>query len=163
MLASGDSALDGTGTIRIWNINTSSAHATSNYPDKLELDAQVTSLHFSYQCRELLSTHGPGKSTPAPTTPALDLGPDLPIQLNTDPIPSRMANSVVVHSYPHLRHVVTINAAASNIAGSVMSPNGQRVVLAVPEENKLKIWDVWGKRKELKRQDSSLSLARAIR
>ena len=36
-------------------------------PTKLELDAQVTSLHFSPQINELLSTHGGGRVTEVPS------------------------------------------------------------------------------------------------
>ncbi|KZT03288.1 WD40 repeat-like protein [Laetiporus sulphureus 93-53] len=153
LLASGDSAPDATGTICVWNINNTSS-SQPNYPMKLELDAQVTSLHFSAHCKELLSTHGPGKSTPAPP-PSVQLDSH---SFPNETMPSRIANSVVVHAIPSLRQVVKLEAAKVNIAGSVMSPNGQRIVLAIPEESKLKVWDVWGKVKELKRTSSSLTL-----
>ncbi|KAI0946306.1 hypothetical protein AcV7_010318 [Taiwanofungus camphoratus] len=151
LLASGDSAPDGSGTIRTWNINQTS-HSKSAHPDRLELDAEITSLHFSPSCKELLSTHGPGKSRPPPERGHLDIN----IPYSNDPLPSPIANSVVVHSYPSLRRAVTVSAASKNIAGSVLSPNGQRIVLAVPEEMKLKVWDIWGKAKELRRSSSML-------
>ncbi|OCH92520.1 WD40 repeat-like protein [Obba rivulosa] len=155
ILASGDSASDGSGTIRIWNISPSTAFS-SNHPDKLELDAQITSLHWSTHCKEILSTHGPGKSTPVPTTPSIDINNEY-FSFSNDPRPSRIANSVLIHSYPSLRNVATVAAASKNVAGSMLSPNGQRVLLAVPEEAKLKIWDVWGRCKELRRSNSVLS------
>ena len=154
MFASGDSKADLTGTIRIWNINASSIHST---PDKLELDAAVTSIHFSPHCKEILSTHGPGKSTPVPPTHNEDLE-----VINRDPIPSKISNSLVVHSLPSLRHVTTLQGASTNIAGSLLSPNGQKLLLAVPGESKLKLWDVWGK-PTLKRQPSALSYNGQIR
>ena len=148
-LATGDSTAEGSGTIRIWNVNNT---LSSTHPDKLELDAQITSLHFSPHCKEILSTHGPGK-----------MSPDHPnhTDINTLPsdfTPSRIANSVVVHAFPSFRRVTTMVGARTNVAGSILSPNGQRVVIAVPEESKLKIWDVWAKRKELKRTSSTSSL-----
>ncbi|CCM00708.1 uncharacterized protein FIBRA_02748 [Fibroporia radiculosa] len=153
ILATGDSASDGSGTIRIWNINGPSAsHLNSNHPTKLELDAEIRSLHFSPHCKEILSTHGPGKSTPAPPPPSHLESHMFP----SEPVPSKIANSVVVHAFPSLRQLVTLQAANQKITGSVLSPNGQRVVIAVPEEAKLKVWDVWGKRKELKRSSSVL-------
>ncbi len=102
-------------------------------PTKLDLDAQVTSLHFSPHINELLSTHGRGKTT------------EVPSLYSAEPLKSRIANSIVVHQFPLMRHVTTVTAAQKNIAGSVLSPNGHRIVLAVPEESQLKIWDVWGK------------------
>lgn len=158
ILASGDSVADGSGTIRIWNVNSSTAFLPSSYPDRLALDAQITSLHFSPHCKELLSTHGPGK--PSPPAPHVENHLDLP-ELRPPyvqaPIPSRIANAVVVHSYPSLRQVAMMTAGQHNIAGSILSPNGQKIVLAVPAEGKLKIWDIWGKRKELRRTSSSLT------
>ncbi|OBZ74297.1 Cell division cycle protein 20 [Grifola frondosa] len=158
MLASGDSAPDGSGTIRLWNVQESSmSRSKSNYPDRLQLDAQVTSLHFSAHCKELLSTHGPGKSTPWTNTHAHMLALDgLSSGPTDDVVRSKIANSVLVHSYPFMRRVSTIAAAEKNIAGSVLSPNGLRIVLAVPEEMKLKFWDVWGREKETMRRHSSL-------
>ncbi|KAH9837716.1 WD40 repeat-like protein [Rhodofomes roseus] len=149
-LATGDSAPDGTGTIRIWNVNGS---VSLNHPDRLELDAQITSLHYSPHCKELLSTHGPGKGAPerAPANPNVNTSTDDSF------VPSRIANSVVVHAFPSFRRIATMTGATANIAGSVLSPNGQRVVLAIPQESKLKVWDVWGKRRELKRSSSMLS------
>lgn len=44
-----------------------------------------------------------------------------------------------------------------------MSTNGQRIVLAVPQEGKLKVWDVWGKVKEMKRHRSVLDISTQIR
>ncbi|KAI0085501.1 WD40-repeat-containing domain protein [Irpex rosettiformis] len=158
ILATGDSTPEKTGTIRVWTVGGStSSMYQSPHPDKIELDAPVTSLHFSSHCKEILSTHGPGKTTPAPQTYTEDLQ-----LIENDPIPSPYSNSVVVHSYPSLRHVVTLPGANSNIAGSLLSPNGQKIVLAVPEENKLKIWDVWA-RPTLRRTASALSIDGRIR
>ncbi|OBZ74424.1 Cell division cycle protein 20 [Grifola frondosa] len=167
ILASGDSAPDGSGTIRLWNVQECAASRLSNHPDRLELDAQVTSLHFSAHCKELLSTHGPGKSTPRRNTQShlgIELGLPVPsTSADADMEPSKIANSVMVHSYPSMRHVSTMAVAGKNVAGSVLSPNGQRIVFAVPEEMKLKVWDVWGREKESLRRHSSLLNMCAIR
>lgn len=122
----------------------------SEWPTKIELDAQVTSLHFSPHIREMLSTHGPGKVAPAPTAPSTPITPiDDPfgasIPIHAEPFTSRISNSVVVHQFPTMRRVTTVAVAKKNIAGSVLSPNGHRIVFAVPEESQLKVWDVWGK------------------
>lgn len=162
ILASGDSAADTTGTIRVWNVAGSSSthHAT---PNRLALDAAVTSLHFSPICKELLSTHGPGRPPTPATTPLADDREPPVFDYDTRPSrPSRFANSVAVHAFPSLRHVTTVPGASSTIAGSLLSPNGQKVLLAIPGEGKLKVWDVWGK-PVIRRQHSALSIDGRIR
>ncbi|KAI0742931.1 WD40-repeat-containing domain protein [Daedaleopsis nitida] len=141
-LVSGDSAPDCTGTIRIWDMSFD-GDSSAKYPErptKLELDAQVTSLHFSPQINELLSTHGAGRIT------------EVPSLFNAEPLHARMRNSIAVHQFPSMRHVTTAPVAQKGVAGSVLSPNGQRIVLAVPEEAQLKVWDVWGKFREAKQK-----------
>ncbi|TFY51071.1 hypothetical protein EVJ58_g10756, partial [Rhodofomes roseus] len=75
-----------------------------NHPDRLELDAQITSLHYSPHCKELLSTHGPGKGAPerAPANPNVNTSTDDSF------VPSRIANSVVVHAFPSFRRIATM-------------------------------------------------------
>ncbi|THH19160.1 hypothetical protein EW146_g1944 [Bondarzewia mesenterica] len=148
MLASGDAAPNGTGTIRLWNINGSTSQNPN--PDALELDAQITSLHWSSQCKELLSTHSVSRIVEGPA----------PVP-NSSQQPT-MTNCVAVHSYPTLTRVKTEYPAMSAIAGSVLSPNGLKVIFAVPEDKQLKIWDVWGKKKELRRQRSVIEAACAF-
>ena len=83
LLASGDSALDNTGTIRIWNINnsaSSSSDSSRNLTGIIPLDAQITSLHWSPHCKELLSTHGPGKELLQPEDGSS--GPSDPMIMN---------------------------------------------------------------------------------
>jgi cell division cycle protein 20 (cofactor of APC complex) len=65
-----------------------------------------------------------------------------------------MVNSVVVHSYPSLRHVTTLHVSDKALTGSVLNTVGTKIILAIPEDNKLKVWDAWGKNKEIKRQSS---------
>jgi cell division cycle 20, cofactor of APC complex len=62
--------------------------------------------------------------------------------------------SIAVHSYPSLRQVVSTHVPSAGIGGSVLSSNGTKVVMVAPEEGKLHVWDVWGKKKEVKRQPS---------
>ncbi|KAJ8481316.1 hypothetical protein ONZ51_g6092 [Trametes cubensis] len=146
-LVTGDSTTEGTGTIRVWDVVDDSP--STEWPTRIELDAQVTSLHFSPHIRELLSTHGSGKTAPAPVTPTTPSTPlDDPFasaSIVADPFTSRISNSVVVHQFPTMRHVTTVSVAKSNVAGSVLSPNGHRIVFAVPDESQLKVWEVWGK------------------
>ncbi|THH28763.1 hypothetical protein EUX98_g5428 [Antrodiella citrinella] len=160
VLATGDSAPDHTGTVRIWNVNGSCS--TGDLSNFLEFDAEVTSLHFSPHCKELLSTHGPGKSTFTPERQVYDETLDDTVTVASSTIPSKVANSVLVHAYPSLRHVTTQKVSEKSLAGSLLSPSGQRLLLAIPEESKLKIWDVWGK-PNLKRQGSKLSEGSIIR
>ena len=65
-----------------------------------------------------------------------------------------MTNSVAVHSYPSLRHVTALSVGDKPIGCSVLSASGTRLVLAVPDEGKINVCDVWTKRKEVKRQPS---------
>ena len=97
-------------------------------------------MHFSPQINELLSTHGAGKIT------------EVPSLSHAPPLKPRIANSIAVHQFPLMRHVRTVSVARKGVAGSVLSPNGHRIVLAVPEEGQLKVWDVWGKFKAPKQK-----------
>lgn len=87
------------------------------------MDAHITSLHFSEHTKEILSTHGVGKT-----------GSQTSVE-----------NSVVVHYYPTLHQILSRKAGEKSVSRSAVSPNGQRIVLGVPEEGKLKVWDVWAK------------------
>lgn len=153
--------------------------------DRIDIGAAVTSLHWSPHCKELLSTHGPGRTPSANHLDADDA--DAP----SAPLRHRHGNSVVVHQYPSLAMVSSLrvdgndtaaaygaygtNAVANGagasevtgvvdplIAGSLLSPNGQKVILALPGEGKLRLWDVWGK-PSLRRQPSALNFEGRIR
>ncbi|KDQ55962.1 hypothetical protein JAAARDRAFT_195207 [Jaapia argillacea MUCL 33604] len=153
LLATGDSSPNGTGTIRFWNINTSHQSSNASGPAR-EMDAQITSLHFSPHCRELLTTHGAG----APHVPPLSV--DGRIEEIAANRAMNVANSVVVHSYQSWTHVITRAASTGRVAGSVLNPTGTKLAVAAADEGKLSLWEVWGKRKEagLKRQASALDL-----
>lgn len=98
-------------------------------PDRLQMDAPVTSIQWSTLAKEILTTHGPT------TVP--------PVLVNGVPRPAKYANAVAVHSYRTLGLVSLQHAGDAPLTGSVMSPNGQRIVLVFPDEKKLKVWDVW--------------------
>jgi cell division cycle protein 20 (cofactor of APC complex) len=50
--------------------------------------------------------------------------------------------------------VTTLDVTNKPIGCNVLSANGTKLVLAVPEEGKINVCDVWAKRKEVKRQPS---------
>lgn len=140
----------------MWNVSVQSPldklqKSNSLPPGKAEFDSEITSLHFSPHCTEILSTHGPG--TFSNTDPP---APDEPVW----PRPTTSVNSVVVHSYDVKRHIMrpvtTLAVGHKGIRGSALSPNGTKIVMVVPDENKLKVWDTWAKRKDLRRQTSCL-------
>lgn len=122
----------------MWTIDATDARSA---PGKLELGSQVVGLHFSPHCKELLSTLGTSTSTEYDRRTWLK---------NVYP------NSVAVHSCPSLRHVTSLSIAEKTVGGSVMNANSTKVFVTVPEENKLRVLDVWGKRKEVRRQSSLL-------
>ncbi|VDB88301.1 unnamed protein product [Peniophora sp. CBMAI 1063] len=70
-LASGD----GSGVVRLWTINEAAPKSPAN--NSLSLGAQVTSLVWSSQCKELLSTHGAAVATPSADSPSPPSTPDL--------------------------------------------------------------------------------------
>lgn len=127
------------GTIRLWNVDANIPRSNALSPAKVDTTStQVTSLHFSPQCKEILSSHGPADSTASDHQRI-------------------MSNSVMVHSFPSLRHVVTEKVSLAPLSGCVINTIGTKVVFAVPDDNKLKVWDAWGKSKEIKRQPSFMN------
>jgi cell division cycle protein 20 (cofactor of APC complex) len=142
ILASGDSATNGTGILRVWNIG---GDATNAYPaaQMRQLDAQITSIQWSTTCKELLTTHGPGK-----LSDEAEARTQLPSLVNSD------RNSITVHSYSSLRQVARVSLSQQGLGRSTLNSNGTKVIVAVPAEGKLKMCEVWGKAKEIKRQPS---------
>jgi cell division cycle protein 20 (cofactor of APC complex) len=110
-------------------------------PDRIDLSAQVTSLQWSTQCKELLSTHAGLRASPDDVW-----SPQGGTALR--------AHAVAVHAFPSLVRVAAEYPASAPVLGSALSPSGCKVALAVPGEKMIKIWDVWGKRKEPRRQRS---------
>ncbi|XP_006455752.1 hypothetical protein AGABI2DRAFT_76730 [Agaricus bisporus var. bisporus H97] len=142
ILASGDSK----GILRLWNVEAGSSSSNGLMPGMLDLGASITSLHFSPHTKEFVSTHG-ASVTDAPASEGL-----------SRPRFS-MANSVTVHAFPSLRHVNTVSVMNKPYRDCVLNAQGTKLILEIPEENKLGICDVWSKRKELKRHSSFLDSA----
>jgi cell division cycle 20, cofactor of APC complex len=132
--------------IRLWNTNNSEPSPKKPNPDGLRFNAQVTSLQWSTQCKELLSTHGS-------VCTAGEMGSSGEEYAFTAVKP----NAVTVHAYPALAHVATEYPAGAPVLGSALSPSGCKAAFSVPGEKMIKIWDVWGKRKEPRRLRSMTS------
>ncbi|KII90082.1 hypothetical protein PLICRDRAFT_159393 [Plicaturopsis crispa FD-325 SS-3] len=132
VLATGDAAEDGTGTIRLWDVSRTDEKYNSA-KCKIELNAQVTSLRCSVDCAELLSTHGRAVVPPE--------DPNLPSSSRARP---GVANSVMVHTTGTLRHVRTDVIASHPVEGSVMRPDGRKMMFVVPEAKQLPMWEIWG-------------------
>ncbi|KAG6864754.1 hypothetical protein C0991_007355 [Blastosporella zonata] len=162
LLATGDVE----GVMQLWNINPLVRHSNATTPGKLELGAPITSIHFSPQCKEILTTHSSKpspslspsnaasrRSTPVPSTPSSSYNPLAPLAWPR----ISMDKTIAVHSYPSLRLVTKLTVAEDKaIAGSLLNTGGTKIILAVPDDGKMCVYDVWGKRKEIKRQPSFL-------
>ncbi|KAG5636011.1 hypothetical protein H0H81_009391 [Sphagnurus paluster] len=162
------------GTLHLWNINALTSHSNAAVPGKLELGAPISSIHFSPQCKEILTTHGSKPIVAAPPTPIMEApasAPGTPSRTRArastlinptslaPPVWPRlnMENSIAVHSYPALRHVTTFALAGKPIGSSVLNSTGTKIIVAVPDDGKISVCDVWAKRKEVKKQPSFLS------
>ncbi|KAF8154205.1 WD40 repeat-like protein [Crassisporium funariophilum] len=132
------------GVIRLWNINPKTPHCNATTPGKLETGAAITGLHWSPQCKEILTTHGAIIPDPTPGDPFALPKPNV-------------ANSISVYSYPTFRHVTTLPISDKAIGDSVLNAHGTKIIFAIPEEGKLNICDAWSKRREIKKQQSFLS------
>ncbi|KAJ4480888.1 WD40 repeat-like protein [Lentinula aciculospora] len=140
---------DANGTLRLWDIDTSDSRSNALNPGKLELGSRINGLHFSPHCKEMITVHGANPRSPS----ALDIDSDsetgstlsMGISTQIRSRPYDTSNSIVAHSFPTLRHILTLSAANKVIGGSVMNANFTKAIVAVPEENKLKVYDVWGK------------------
>ncbi|KXN92529.1 hypothetical protein AN958_05384 [Leucoagaricus sp. SymC.cos] len=139
ILASADSR----GILRLWNVEPSSASSNGLAPGILDLGASITSLHFSPHVKEFVTTHGAAIVDPPPSEA---------------PPRSRFSveNSVAVHSFPSLRHINTVPVSDKPNRNCVLNAQGTKIIVEMPDENKLGICDVWSKRKELKRHSSFL-------
>ncbi|KAJ7827879.1 hypothetical protein B0H14DRAFT_3873485 [Mycena olivaceomarginata] len=161
LLASGDAG----GTVRFWSVepaNTSS-NATAG---RLELGSRVVGLHWAPGYKELLTTLGPA-------APDSDGAPWRPRGV--------LSNALAVHAFPSLRPIASLSllssANAAAVCGSVLMLNptpasgvnahsshsansSHKVVVAVPGEGKLKVYEVWGRRREreLRKRGSERSL-----
>ncbi|KAJ6554470.1 WD40-repeat-containing domain protein [Mycena capillaripes] len=141
LLATGDLS----GTVKFWTVEAANPHSNATAPGKLELGSKIVNLHFSPSYKELLTTLGPLPASPEAT----DIRPWPRSILN---------NSITVHSFPSLRPIASLSVSDQKVCGSVLNTGAgvHKIVVAVPGETKLKVFDVWGKRKEIRRQSSSL-------
>ncbi|KAG7087751.1 hypothetical protein E1B28_013692 [Marasmius oreades] len=140
---------DAKGTIRLWSIDPEESRPNVVGPNHtIRTGSRVSGLHFSSLCKEMISVHGKEAETlPWDNNPLIHR------------FPTQTANSVVAHTFPNSRHVKTLSVSDKPLAGSVMVGNGMKVIVAVPEEGKLKLCDVWGKPPPIKRQPSLVDKA----
>ncbi|KAJ7730255.1 WD40 repeat-like protein [Mycena maculata] len=146
LLATGDIS----GTVKLWTIDAGTAHSNATALSKLELGSKIVNLHFSPNYKELVTTLG-----------SLAEPPEGIANLNRAWPRGILSNAIVVHSFPTLRQVSTASVSEQDACGSILHTAGavHKLVVAVPGESKLKVFDVWGKRKEVRRQSSSLGNA----
>ncbi|KAF8440023.1 WD40 repeat-like protein [Boletus edulis BED1] len=120
------------GSIQIFDVNKIS---TVSPPLVIGTYTNVTSLHWSSHCKELLSTHGsswtksqtlydyPPSAKETPTTP--------------------FTNSMTVHSYPSCERVVSVVGHSAAIAHSCIGPDGCSIFTVSPAEETIKMFRVW--------------------
>ncbi|KAJ6578781.1 WD40 repeat-like protein [Mycena vulgaris] len=138
LLATGDTR----GTVKLWTVDAGNPHSNAAAPGKLELGSKIVGLDFSPNYKELLTTLGPLTATD---------------ETRAWP-PSILSNSVHVHAIPSLRSISSVSVAEQAVCGSILNTGASvhKIVVAVPGESKLKVFEVWGKRKEIRRQGSFL-------
>ncbi|KAF9800798.1 hypothetical protein IEO21_10292 [Rhodonia placenta] len=137
LLATGSTYPDG--KVRIWNVNSTS---TTMPMHTLSLNTSVTSLIWSPNCKELLSTHGTSWQPRSASMPGLSELNVLPS--GAVPVKSHFTNSITVHSYPSLKRVVSVPAHSAAVGHSCLSPDGTLVFTICPAEEAMKMWKVWG-------------------
>lgn len=121
------------GTIHLWSVHTGSL--LHSHP----LQSQITSLHFSPHCKELLSTHG-------------NPNPSLSSSVSAASSSSLLRNSIQTHAYRFLspedtwtftRVSSVPHAHFSRIITGCVSEDGKRCMTVAGDEV-LKVWSVWG-------------------
>jgi len=151
LIATGGTFPDG--VIRIFDINKVSSVSP---PLVINASTNVTSLHWSPHCKELLSTHGsswtrsqslyeyPPTTKEAPVTP--------------------FTNSMTVHSYPSRERIVSVVGHSAAIAHSCIGPDGCSVFTVSPAEETIKMFKVWAIPGNLEKDDKKgLSRKNTIR
>lgn len=142
---------DASGVLRLWSV-TDGPGSNALKPGKLETASIITGVHFSPQCKEILTTHAARIGGPVPIDPQ-------------NPKPST-ENALVVHQFPLLQRVVTFRFPMERAIGdSVLDSSGTKIIYATPSDGMVNVSDVWSKRKEvkkeLKRTTSLISLTSA--
>ncbi|KAF9221734.1 WD40 repeat-like protein [Gyrodon lividus] len=95
----------------------------------------VTSLHWSPHCKELLSTHGSSWSM----SQSLHSCPPSTRESPTTPF----TNSMTVHSYPSCEKIVSVVGHSAAIAHSCIGPDGCSIFTVSPVEETIKMFKVW--------------------
>ncbi|KIJ64387.1 hypothetical protein HYDPIDRAFT_112395 [Hydnomerulius pinastri MD-312] len=130
------------GAIQIFDVNKLSV---SSPPLVIKTFTNITSLHWSPHCKELLSTHGsswtmsqtfhtyPPSGREAPTTP--------------------FTNSMTVHSYPSCEKIVSVIGHSAPIGHSCIGPDGCSIFTVSPMEETIKMFKVWSAPDEQGKED----------
>lgn len=135
-LASGGGTKDG--TIRFWDVVRGRPKRTV-----IHTHSQVTSLHFSHSCREIVSTHGYAFAS-ASSPPGGD-----------GVLPAPRRHSILVHNYPRGEMVGKVfDAAHGRITHSCLSPDGMRLVTCGSDDS-IRIYRLFGKQEPLPREEDS--------
>uniref|UniRef100_A0A8H7XKT1 Uncharacterized protein n=1 Tax=Psilocybe cubensis TaxID=181762 RepID=A0A8H7XKT1_PSICU len=123
VLATGDIR----GILRIWNV---SENKNSNaLPSKLDVKSVMTGIHFSPQCKEVLTTQGP------------PIGEPMPMDFNN--LKPWFENCLAVHSFPSFSTVTTMRLSIDKPIGySVLDGTGTRLVYQTPSDGKINVCEV---------------------
>ncbi|TFK36596.1 WD40-repeat-containing domain protein [Crucibulum laeve] len=164
LLATGSCSPEG--KIRIWsssNVSTACPTPVETFP----LNTTVYSLLWSPHCKELLSTQGYSFTPPLvrrsslstiygiPHTRPRSSSSRMPPEMDIKPASGPLLNSIVVHDYPSGKRLLTLtNAHRSAVTQSCLSPDGENVFTVCPKEETIKLWPVWKKREEKRRESA---------
>jgi cell division cycle 20, cofactor of APC complex len=172
------------GVVRLWDVNTQASENTLGSPGYFEMDSRIVSLHFSSDVQdEFITVHGrktdtvqdrPGLSQKNTSNTLVAFAFPKFDQIARKGISEAEGrqfstmmdlgiNGIPTISWPGSGGIETRETAfrgnQGDVVGSVLINNGTKVVLAVPGEGLLKIWDIWGKAdpKQVKKQLSMKS------
>lgn len=155
--------------MHFWTIEPKNKDTNAMTPSRFDTGYSITGLHWSTQCREILTTHGykppENPASQAAPTPSPSIGP-LAVPCPTPPS-ANVENKLAVWQFPSLQlsNSQKMNTTDVPIGNSVMFAKGQKVVFGVPDQGKIHTCEVWGRKKpELKiRRHSSLDYVGCIR
>ncbi|KZT68034.1 WD40 repeat-like protein [Daedalea quercina L-15889] len=148
LLASGSTYPEG--AIRLWSVNASDAMLPQS---TICMDTSVTSLVWSPHCKELLSTHG-SSWNPRSSHSTPNLHDDIIMPRGHPYTRTKYTDSITIHSWPSLKHVLSVQAHARPIGHGCISPDGTKVFTVCPDEEAMKMWKVWGAPAKLERPES---------
>lgn len=137
------------GKIQLWNINKLATPLT------IHTLTNITSLHWSPHCKEILSTHGSS------------WGPWHVVR-RAEPPPKQaprtaFTNSMTVHAYPSCDKIVSVNAHSAMIGHSCIGPDGCALFTVSPIEETIKMFKVWSAPEEKEKDDGGLGYQCTIR